>query len=372
MHKRLFNSVSVRIGKAITSLLPFRFIWLQDRLVSDVIGAVINKKVSNVSIEMCFESECQRYPKSMSAFSRGVRSISYQEAYIVKVDNSFLSPMSGLCWRPGEYYTQSVGNVASCFGYRTAFRQVGLMGVRKPVIIDSGVVVTNPKNISHFLLEDLPGLIQIAKHNLNITIVTRTDTLTAIIDVLKKYFSSNFIILRTDDIVQARKGYFITRCEEPPFFRKSCAILLREFILGNEVNKNNVINTVIPDKVYISRVRSPIRAIENEQELEDCLRARGFYIAYLEELSFDQQVNVLKNSKIVIGLHGAGLTNLLWAKDGCHVVEIFPLRYFNAVFELLSHSLEFSYQCIFCEASARSAYGKVNIDKVVNLIEETK
>ena len=37
------------------------------------------------------------------------------------------------------------------------------------------------------------------------------------------------------------------------------------------------------------------------------------------------QVALHQRAEVIVGVHGAGLANALWARRGCHVVEIVPV-----------------------------------------------
>ncbi|MCS5704700.1 glycosyltransferase family 61 protein [Synechococcus sp. FGCU-3] len=64
------------------------------------------------------------------------------------------------------------------------------------------------------------------------------------------------------------------------------------------------------------------RFIINMFELKELLAPYGFEFIYLEDLLFDQQVELFKNASHVIAAHGSGLTNLIFS-EGCHVLEAF-------------------------------------------------
>jgi protein O-GlcNAc transferase len=42
------------------------------------------------------------------------------------------------------------------------------------------------------------------------------------------------------------------------------------------------------------------------------------------DLTLDKQMQVIVNSDIVIGMHGAGMVNVLWTRPETLVIEIFP------------------------------------------------
>ncbi len=64
-----------------------------------------------------------------------------------------------------------------------------------------------------------------------------------------------------------------------------------------------------PDRVFISRRKT--RRITNEAEVLRYLQSNGFTRVFFEDLSVEQQWNAVANAKIVVGIHGAGLANLI-------------------------------------------------------------
>ncbi len=68
----------------------------------------------------------------------------------------------------------------------------------------------------------------------------------------------------------------------------------------------------------------------NEQELEPILIDHGFEVIEAENLSFAAQVCLFSQAEVVAGPHGAGLTNILFAPEGCKVLELFQPSYILA------------------------------------------
>ncbi len=77
-------------------------------------------------------------------------------------------------------------------------------------------------------------------------------------------------------------------------------------------------------KIYISRSQASRRRILNEAEVLDYLKLRGYVPFCLEDFSFLEQVSLFSQAQIIIGLHGAGLTNVAWCPAGARLLEIFP------------------------------------------------
>ena len=64
------------------------------------------------------------------------------------------------------------------------------------------------------------------------------------------------------------------------------------------------------------------RKVKNEEDILPVLQKFGFEIIYLETIEFEKQVGLMVNAKVVLGMHGAGLTNMLFMERGQKVVEI--------------------------------------------------
>jgi capsular polysaccharide biosynthesis protein len=76
------------------------------------------------------------------------------------------------------------------------------------------------------------------------------------------------------------------------------------------------------DRIYISRRDSRQRVLLNEQELETALAQLGFRIVTLTGMPVRDQIALFSRAKFIVGAHGAGLTNLMFAPRGATVVEI--------------------------------------------------
>lgn len=79
------------------------------------------------------------------------------------------------------------------------------------------------------------------------------------------------------------------------------------------------------DKIYISRSNSSnknLRFILNENEIINFLKKEGFKILTLSNFKFIDQVKIFQSAKIIIGLHGAGLSNIIFCNPGTKLLEI--------------------------------------------------
>lgn len=77
-----------------------------------------------------------------------------------------------------------------------------------------------------------------------------------------------------------------------------------------------------PRRVYVSRAGARERRVYNKTAVLDVLGAYGFESYRLEEISVAEQVQLFANAEVVVGPHGAGLSNLVYSED-VTVVELF-------------------------------------------------
>jgi capsular polysaccharide biosynthesis protein len=97
------------------------------------------------------------------------------------------------------------------------------------------------------------------------------------------------------------------------------------------------------EKIYISRSQASRRRILNEPEILDYLIPRGYVPFQLEDLSFIEQVSLFSQARIVIGLHGAGLTNVAWCPPGGRLLEIFPSESIPSYYWVLASQVGVDY-----------------------------
>ena len=77
--------------------------------------------------------------------------------------------------------------------------------------------------------------------------------------------------------------------------------------------------------------------MRNEDALMAELERRGFKIVVPGLLKFAEQARLFRGAKLVIGAHGAGMTNIVFCEPGAAVYEILPAHYPNARFCNLAH-----------------------------------
>jgi hypothetical protein len=81
--------------------------------------------------------------------------------------------------------------------------------------------------------------------------------------------------------------------------------------------------TTSTGRYYISRSRSKHRRVLNEPEIMALLAPLGFECIWMEDLSFREEVALLRSAEAIISPHGAGLACMLYG-DNLRVAVLYP------------------------------------------------
>ena len=79
-----------------------------------------------------------------------------------------------------------------------------------------------------------------------------------------------------------------------------------------------------PKRIHIERGNVPMRRLANEKEVIAYLRQLEFVSLRMDGMTVASQARLFANATAIIGVHGAALTNLLFAQPGTKVIELFP------------------------------------------------
>lgn len=101
------------------------------------------------------------------------------------------------------------------------------------------------------------------------------------------------------------------------------------------------------ERVHVSRQRARKRRLENDAELERTLVDAGVATVDAEALPFAEQVALASRTSVMLGVHGAGLTNMLFMPEGGHVVELANPRYPSPAFYALASALGLRYWLVW-------------------------
>lgn len=122
-------------------------------------------------------------------------------------------------------------------------------------------------------------------------------------------------------------------------------------------------------RLYVTRTDTKKRRIANEGELMPLLAARGFASVAPGLLPLADQAALFAGAEAIVGAHGAGLTNILFAPHSARVVEIFPADKVKNTYFLLAKSLGQSYGGVIGSAGSRREWFSVAARQLEQALE---
>jgi capsular polysaccharide biosynthesis protein len=115
-------------------------------------------------------------------------------------------------------------------------------------------------------------------------------------------------------------------------------------------------------------VRRSSRTIANAREVSDVLDRFGLDVVQPETLSFAEQVRLFSQAELVLGCHGAGMTNSVFARPGARIIELFQPGYINLSMYRLVRSAGMRYRYLVGRAAGPRRRGK-DRDIVVDTVQ---
>jgi len=312
-------------------------------------------------------AEVVQYPfqDALPASFRREKAFDTKNIYILK--NVIVSPDSGMVWMSKGYiFQESVGSLGRIMGWGGVLHE-SLLAVER-IRIEESLITCPDTGYFHWLLEIMPNVLDALEIEPEARILISPNRHNYITDALVALFGEKAIeercIVRSSPQTSAR--LVVAACQAfSGFVRPRDVELLRNAFQPKERNK-----TSGPErKIYISRRGTMKRAVKNEKELENALEKIGFEIVHLERLSFCEQIELMSRASVIVAMHGAGLSNMIWAKRPCRVVEVFPIDCYNDCFARLALTCGYDYQMTRCDKSRSGTNGRIPVNEVVQLVE---
>jgi len=158
-----------------------------------------------------------------------------------------------------------------------------------------------------------------------------------------------------------------------PFAPTEASYWLRDKML-NQTPKSDA---QLPKRIFISRARTTRRRLLNEEEVYSKLIPYGFDYIECDKLTVIEQIQLFRQVEAVVGLHGAGLTNILFMPKDGFLLELQNIHRSKPEYWSLANTLGIKYSCVSNEGhldTGKPPFRDVWIDpeQVVFALTESK
>ena len=199
-------------------------------------------------------------------------------------------------------------------------------------------VFPGTRNYYHWLIEELPLVVRALAAEPAVRVLANAESITP--RHLAVASSLGFDIKPSAKTVRLPQHVLPGRASDSWFIHPEDAKILLD--LGERVASPT---STTQDRIYVSR-RGAKRSLQGEDVLEDLLQSDGFTVIHPENLEWVDQIAIFRSAKVVVGPHGAGLSNLAFTPPGTLLVEITDGRHYNRCFEWLCHIAGHAYSPI--------------------------
>ena len=126
------------------------------------------------------------------------------------------------------------------------------------------------------------------------------------------------------------------------------------------------------DTIFLSRAKKWGRTIQNLEEVENLMKAKGIKIVTMDNLSVVEQIALFNSPHNIIGIHGASLINPAFTIDAERklFIEIMSQDHDNYSYYLLTNQANYDYSLFLGEAKDTQENFKVDVARLSLYIDE--
>lgn len=179
------------------------------------------------------------------------------------------------------------------------------------------VIAISSNGFYHWLIEDLAPLLFATKVLPDATILVSENAPLYVRSFVEKYFSNIEFVPR---FVSLDQYSFVSRGPDTEWVHPQDISILRDFF------NLTIKQTISGRKLYIPRTNSS-RSPDFEAALIVRLREAGWVILETQGLSLDEQIDAISSAEVICGVHGAGLSGMIWMAPNSTVIELSPRNF---------------------------------------------
>ncbi len=238
-----------------------------------------------------------------------------RETHVLEISNVFI--IRDFIYKPWDFrgfinYTQVK---KKSIGYFLKRLSVLLIGWKD---LPEGLWITDNRSMNyfHWMTDALPRLMAAKQYGseLPVFLPKTYQKIHFVMDSLKS-MNCEIIHISSSRAYRVSKLTLPSHTAKPGNYNHELIKIIRAKLSVNSIKEVN-------RKIYISRASAPKRKISNENGVNEILRSHAFEIHHFEDYSLAKQLEIMAETRYLVGLHGAGLTNMLFMPSDGKVLEL--------------------------------------------------
>lgn len=141
----------------------------------------------------------------------------------------------------------------------------------------------------------------------------------------------NWVVQQKNQYIMTNELFFV----KPMPYKKEYFERIKKMLIKHDSNGSR--------RVFLNRNKKTGRYIENFPEIEPILKKHNFEILDTENVTLDYQANLFNSIQCLISIHGAGETNIIFAKNSLRFLELNPANRISCQYYWLSKELGLDY-----------------------------
>ena len=289
---------------------------------------------------------------------------SYRPRYVYALSNATIDPLPGLVYdAKGQFVAESSSWLALRQFYSWPQPNIGV-----PRLKMAGEFTFLPNNgYYHWLIEDLPVFLKSLAVAPEAKMLLPRGAVSYVREVAELLDNEVFVIespVRVERLVMTGKtggmGSPIAGLTPHP----ADVAMLREFFTKYLTPKSG------NRKLYLSRIGQK-RSPANEADLQAEVEKYGFEPFDGTGMSLRAQIELFSSATKLIGMHGAGLSNVVWAQEGVDVHEIFSSGYMPSCYSGLTAIRGGSYTPMSYNVDAQNIIDPTSMERLVAIAHDS-
>lgn len=354
--------------------------WMYRKLMGPVGGTLPSEGIRSLQ-ESMYQEDVQRhidtivelsppevvhfdFPESFPPWFRREKTFDRRNLY--ELSDLYVSPRSGLMWLPhGPVVEESVGSLRRIMGWQAATKDTLLSS--RDLEVDGPLIVCPSLGYFHWVFEELPRILYAADNEPSARLLLYRDSPSYVLESLREGLGTEYVSNAVVASGPVRVPSVVLVGADPysGFIAPRDLKRLRD-TFSISTDSSHYERDSGRTSLYVSRRGTSRRKMDRERELERELQKRGVLVIQAEDYSFVEQVRLFRDADLVIGPHGAGLSNIVWGQKA-KLLEIFPYTEFNDCYARIASTLNFKYEYVYSEDNG-TLFGSMPIGDVLPYI----